>query len=246
MSNKKIQSLAPICNLILFGFIILSCSTTTIVTGRRIIPTSENAFFSGQNDALLATTFTRANNDTVSLLSTFNASILARTPPGGYIPSYDNAAYDSTSSRAFLYGIEDGMNILDIYSIIQSNLHFMKRLYLQGQDALLVHIYPVPFSLDNAAYDASENRIVGLVNDVFAYLDLTSGKFVTIQALNFASIGFRQLGASTISSDSRFYFVFYENHNAESFFVRVDLKTLSYRVNQVYDLIGLLIYIPSN
>ncbi|KAF0977364.1 hypothetical protein FDP41_003356 [Naegleria fowleri] len=150
-----------------------------------------------------------------------------------------DSTIQSISGNAQAY---DSKNLLYYDSVTT-----LKGVYYYCFDMLqkkLVHMSPVPFSLDNAEFDASENRLIGLVDDVFAYLDLESGKFVRIPSLNFSRIGFRQLGASAISSDSRYYFVFYENHQAESFFVRVDLKTLSYRVNQVYDLIGTMIYIP--
>ena len=103
--------------------------------------------------------------------------------------------------------------------------------------------YLVSVSLDNAEYDRNGNRLVGTVNDVLTFLYLNNGKMVTMNNLNFSKIGFRQLGASSI--DTKYYYVFYENHLAQSFFVKVDLENYTYEVNQVYDLIGTMVYLPN-
>ena len=99
----------------------------------------------------------------------------------------------------------------------------------------------VPTSLDNTQFDRFGNRLVGLVNDVYCYVDLESGQFVKT-GVDLSNVGFRQLGASAI--DTNYYYVFYENHSAQSFFVKIDLKTLAVRVEQVYDLIGTLLFVP--
>ena len=100
----------------------------------------------------------------------------------------------------------------------------------------------VPNILHNAEFDRNGNRIIGVVNDVLCYLDLKSGKFVQT-SLNLAYIGFRQLGSSAI--DENYYYTFYENHLVQSFFVKVDLKTLTVvNVSEIYNLVGPVVFLP--
>ncbi|EFC47156.1 hypothetical protein NAEGRDRAFT_47484 [Naegleria gruberi] len=273
--------------------------------------------------SILATTFTSKQNDTISFLSTIDGNLTrSSTEYGSYIEMYDNIAYNPLSHHAYMYGVSDGMNTLDVWNVddltmlheivlegndapmdIQYDLSFPGKLvslsgegsrfaivtydlksgnksvliYLDGIEGIegnsnaydsINHKYyvsvsnrngsnqyyvynvmqrnleakiNVPSSLDNAQFDRFGNRLVGTVNEVFTILDLKTGKMTTTN-LDLSKIGFRQLGAVAI--DSQFYYVFYENHQAQSFFVKINLETLTYQVSNAYNLVGTMLFIP--
>ncbi|KAL9647288.1 hypothetical protein ABK040_011655 [Willaertia magna] len=132
-------------------------------------------------------------------------------------------------------------NIYFVPVIVNNNNTYPSQYYvykIKENAAGLIGKIPIKNNfIENAEYDVKRNRIVGVIDEVFTILDLKTNQFISYgKTLNFNSIGFRELGASCI--DDNYYYVLYNNHKAETHFIKVDLENLTYKVVRWYDHIG--------
>lgn len=124
--------------------------------------------------------------------------------------------------------VYDQRNHIYYISALTSNhsMPFAMYAYDLSQRQLVKKI-PVPDFIQNAQFDPKSNMIVGVtVDDEFATLDLTSGKFTvyTREQMDLESIGFRELGASGIDVNNGFYYVLYSSHTADTHMVKIDYR----------------------
>lgn len=131
-------------------------------------------------------------------------------------------------------------------AVITSNLTSITKYYQYNvMTRKLERIIAVDDFPQNAEFMGSKNRLVGLINETVVEVDLTTGKSVVYDKLDLNKIGFRELGASAIDVANQAYYVLYENHEAKTTWIRVDLNHYTYTANPFYDHIGTMIFVPS-
>jgi hypothetical protein len=141
-------------------------------------------------------------------------------------------AYDSKTHRYYVAGLMNEPNpcFMLVYNLATRT--FEKRIQ-------------VPDFIQNSDYDSVTDHIVGVYNDTFAVLDVNTGKLVVYtKTLDFNPIGFRELSAGTVDPAGGYYYVLYENHKAQTTWIQVNMRKLSYKAFPFYNHIGIMQYVP--
>jgi hypothetical protein len=121
-------------------------------------------------------------------------------------------------------------------SIISTNMSALQQYYqVDVVQKKIIKKITVKSTLDNAQFDPTTNQIIGVVNDIFTTIDVASGQSTTYPQLDLSSVGFRELGASAFDHIQRQYHILYENHKAQTHMIKIDLKTLTYKIEPFYD-----------
>ena len=100
--------------------------------------------------------------------------------------------------------------------------------------------------VQNAVFDPLTNKLYGIYNiSTFASLDLTSGSIQTFPSLNFGRVGFRELNTATYDAKNGIYYVLFENRQAKTTLILVDVRKQTFETFNFYDHIGVMQFIPA-